>query len=361
MSVKGYPSNQKLIQSASGITHNYATVVPTDEYRNALDAPRFAFRVNSATVPRTCGASTGNALSGPTVVVDTSTVAKVGDIFRAETGNAAFVEVPIVSVSTNGFILASRLSTPPASGDTFYILRSVTQRTDENGSQVATIDTAGLATSAKQDAEAVLVGAVNETAPASDTASSGLNGRLQRIAQRITSLIALLPASIGQKAMTASFPVVLASDQASVPVAATLSAETTKVIGTVNLSAAQTLATVTTVSTVTAVTTLGTITNAVPTKAPVNANGSGGGQTSLTATTASSEAAPANAVGFILQADPANTDPIRYRIGAAASTVNGIQLAQSQDTGFIPCAATVSICATVSGTNKYAIQWILST
>lgn len=33
-------------------------------------------------------------------------------------------------------------------------------------------------------------GALTETAPATDTASSGLNGRLQRVAQRITSLIA---------------------------------------------------------------------------------------------------------------------------------------------------------------------------
>jgi hypothetical protein len=40
-------------------------------------------------------------------------------------------------------------------------------------------------------------GALTETAPATDTASSGLNGRLQRIAQRITSLIALLPTSLG--------------------------------------------------------------------------------------------------------------------------------------------------------------------
>jgi hypothetical protein len=39
-------------------------------------------------------------------------------------------------------------------------------------------------------------GSVTETAPATDTASSGLNGRLQRIAQRITSLIALLPAAL---------------------------------------------------------------------------------------------------------------------------------------------------------------------
>lgn len=40
------------------------------------------------------------------------------------------------------------------------------------------------------------VGSLTESAPASDTASSGLNGRLQRIAQRITSLIALLPTAL---------------------------------------------------------------------------------------------------------------------------------------------------------------------
>lgn len=43
-------------------------------------------------------------------------------------------------------------------------------------------------------------------------------------------------ALIGQKAMSASLPVVLASDQASIPVAATLTAETTKVIGVVRNS-----------------------------------------------------------------------------------------------------------------------------
>lgn len=69
----------------------------------------------------------------------------------------------------------------------------------------------------------VLIGAINETAPASDTASSGLNGRLQRIAQRITasiaslaSLIALFPTSLGQKAMAASLAVTVASDQSSI-------------------------------------------------------------------------------------------------------------------------------------------------
>jgi hypothetical protein len=41
------------------------------------------------------------------------------------------------------------------------------------------------------------IGSLTETAPATDTASSGLNGRLQRVAQRLSSLIALLPTALG--------------------------------------------------------------------------------------------------------------------------------------------------------------------
>jgi hypothetical protein len=40
------------------------------------------------------------------------------------------------------------------------------------------------------------IGGLTETAPGTDTASSGLNGRLQRVAQRLTSLIALLPTAL---------------------------------------------------------------------------------------------------------------------------------------------------------------------
>jgi hypothetical protein len=58
-----------------------------------------------------------------------------------------------------------------------------------------------------------LLGNVTETAPASDTASSGLNGRLQRIAQRISSLISLFPTTLGQKTSANSLAVVLPSDQ----------------------------------------------------------------------------------------------------------------------------------------------------
>ena len=88
-----------------------------------------------------------------------------------------------------------------------------------SGSVTANIGTvAGLALDTNIDALRVLTGAVTETAPVSDTASSGLNGRLQRIAQRLTSLIALFPSALGQGTMATSFKVVLPSDQSAIPI-----------------------------------------------------------------------------------------------------------------------------------------------
>jgi len=73
----------------------------------------------------------------------------------------------------------------------------------------------GAATEATLDAR---TGALTETAPATDTASSGLNGRLQRVAQRLSSLIALFPTGLGQKTKANSFAVTLASDQDALPI-----------------------------------------------------------------------------------------------------------------------------------------------
>lgn len=91
---------------------------------------------------------------------------------------------------------------------------SLGQKTMANSLSVTVAsDQTVLATSANQSTELTRLGDVTETAPASDTASSGLNGRLQRIAQRLTSLIGLLPTSLGQKSSANSFAVVLPSDQ----------------------------------------------------------------------------------------------------------------------------------------------------
>lgn len=98
---------------------------------------------------------------------------------------------------------------------------------------------------------------------------------------------------------------------------------------------------------------------AIATKSPVNTNGSIV-NTALTATTASTANVPANAVGFILEAPSSNTDNIRYCIGGTASTTVGMLMEPGRDTGYVPCAANISVCATVSGTDAFSIQWILS-
>jgi hypothetical protein len=56
------------------------------------------------------------------------------------------------------------------------------------------------------------LGATNEAAPVSDTATSALNGRLQRIAQRLTSLLAQLPATLGIQTAANSLSIAPASD-----------------------------------------------------------------------------------------------------------------------------------------------------
>jgi hypothetical protein len=77
----------------------------------------------------------------------------------------------------------------PASPSTETTLALIKAKTDNLDAAIST-----LLTIADFDSK---TGALTETAPATDTASSGLNGRLQRIAQRLTSLIALLPAALG--------------------------------------------------------------------------------------------------------------------------------------------------------------------
>jgi hypothetical protein len=169
---------------------------------------RAAFRVGGDTARTVGSASLAN---GVVTINDTSTPAKAGDFYRGNTGALDEKEIAILTVSTNSFTIAT--TTLPATSDEFYIMRRATMRTDDTGALAATISTSGLATEAKQDTQITDLGGVTEAAPATDTASSGLNGRMQRIAQRLTSLIALIPASLGQKTGANSLAVVLASDQ----------------------------------------------------------------------------------------------------------------------------------------------------
>ena len=120
------------------------------------------------------------------------------------------------------------------------------------------------------------VGLPGDSAAASDTESTGLVGLTKRLLQRITAIIGVLPGALGQTNSAGSFPVVIANNQSAVPVSGTffqgtqpvslaslpalapgtagigkLTANSGVVIGSVEIAAAQTLATVTTVGTVT--------------------------------------------------------------------------------------------------------------
>ena len=96
-----------------------------------------------------------------------------------------------VSGDDGVMLLAVRANTATATGaDGDY----VPLLTDTNG-RLHVIEPSAATRLTESDFD-TKVGALTETAPATDTASSGLNGRLQRIAQRITSLIALIPTAL---------------------------------------------------------------------------------------------------------------------------------------------------------------------
>lgn len=145
MSTKGFPTSQKSLTGTNSTLNNsgngFVTAQPAADLRHGLDViARGGFRVGSASVARTAGATTGNpAGSGVTVIEDTATPAKVGDFVRFEDGNAAFQEYAIVEVATNSFKVAARIPNPPASGDEFFIIRYITPRLAEDGSTLASL------------------------------------------------------------------------------------------------------------------------------------------------------------------------------------------------------------------------------
>lgn len=96
---------------------------------------RFSFRVGSETVAR--DVESASLVDGLVVIGDTGTVAKVGDLFRAQNGPLIYQEIPIVAVTTNSFSIAT--TSLPDVADTFFVLRYASQRVDDQGSQVVTV------------------------------------------------------------------------------------------------------------------------------------------------------------------------------------------------------------------------------
>jgi len=117
-------------------------------------------------------------------------------------------DVPLpTALGANGGLKVDPLGTTNVAG-------SVTANAGTN------LNTSALALESTSAARSTLIGAVTETAPATDTASSGLNGRLQRIAQRLTSLIALFPGALG---VNGGFKIEGVASGTAVPVSGSLS------------------------------------------------------------------------------------------------------------------------------------------
>lgn len=169
----------------------------------------------------------GGTFVGDTVTLDVDTSAmNDADVLLIFYEDYSFKEVRDILFNTLGFAtnIDSKLAAlgPSASIGAMPVVVATDQTVPVSMSAVPT----GAATAARQDTgnTAIVtvntsigttntqIGALTETAPATDTASSGLNGRLQRIAQRITSFIALFPTSIGPKAKAGALAVTTATD-----------------------------------------------------------------------------------------------------------------------------------------------------
>lgn len=90
---------------------------------------------------------------------------------------------------------ADGVSAPVTTAAPLPVVQTGTPGLPTGAATEATLATLGTAT---------LQGALTETAPSTDTASSGLNGRLQRIAQRLTTLIAIFsnPIAVSQPGLS---------------------------------------------------------------------------------------------------------------------------------------------------------------
>lgn len=98
-----------------------------------------------------------------------------------------------------------------------------------------------------------------------------------------------------------------------------------------------------------------------PISTSVNTNGSVSNSTTVSNVSATTFSPPANAVGFVVEAESSNSVNLRYACGTTATNSVGMLLEPGRDSGYIPSKGTVTvICATVATNQAASIQWVLS-
>lgn len=310
MSIKGFSTQKKLDTELVGYndaqskdSNQFITAQKTSSDKVLLDSTtNVVFRLHPAV-------KTVEANSDKRIIKITGHGAKAGDVLRFETASQnPFFETGILSVpDANTIILVAELTNTPSVGDEFYILRYAQLRTDETGALIVSVAPAPISF--------VLDGVDTEVEEDTGTPANSI--------------------PLPTKVLDASGVIV---DFAT----ATKQDDQTTVLNGINTSAGEISTNTLAIAQSTARNTSGSVVNG-----------------SLALTTANLETAPANAVGFIIESESSNANNIRYRIGGTASATDGMLLEPGRDSGYIPTAANVSVCNTVSSSQTYSILWVI--
>lgn len=181
-------------QSAIPVTGTFFQATQPVSGTVTANAGTGTFAISAVSLPLPTGASTESTLSSFQTATHSDFAVVEG---KQDTGNTS-----LASIKTNTDKLDVNLSTV-ATQATLALIKAKTDNIDVALSTRATETTLGTVstntgtTATNTTTTNTRVGDVTETAPATDTASSGLNGRLQRVAQRLTSLIAFFSSDFG--------------------------------------------------------------------------------------------------------------------------------------------------------------------
>lgn len=295
--------------------------------------------------------------------IDTKIPASPSTTGKQDTGNTSLASIDgkvtdvatqatlaLIKAKTDNIDVALSTRTKPA--DTQTVAGTVTANAGTNLNTSALALDSTVAKDATISTTNTEIGIVTETAPASDTASSGLNGRLQRIAQRLTTLITNLGSpfqaggSIGNTSFTATQATgtnlhVVVDSAPTTAVTGTFFQATQPVSGTVSTGLSQPL-TDTQLRAV-AVPVSGTVNPTTPTTTIAFV-------TTVTTAGTRVQLASNSIVAGILQAPSTNSGLIYVGGITVSNTVFGAELQAGQATGFaIDNTSKIYIDSSVNG------------
>lgn len=237
MSIKGFPNQKKLTNPLPNLTtkinkSEFVTVQPSSSDKLGLDTVNNGlYRIHA--VAKTVSAV--NSAYSKRSFTSASHGAKIGDVARFEVTatNPGFESNILDTPDANTIVLANEVPLSIVISDSFFILRYVTGRYAEDGSAISSsspikyllnsIETVVLQdTITPSNSKPLPVVSLNSAGVAIDPATS----QLQVTGNTSVASIDTKTPTIGQKTMANSRPVVLSSDQSSIPVVSTLATAT---------------------------------------------------------------------------------------------------------------------------------------